>query len=93
MVGLAACASDAGESLCDLRLAYFGVGSIPVRARKAEAALMDGDLDGAVDLLGEDLHPSDDIQASAAVKLHLAGVLLRRVAKQLTTPQTLERRA
>ena len=54
---------------------------------------MDGDLDGAVDLLGEDLHPSDDIQASAAVKLHLAGVLLRRVAKQLTTPQTLERRA
>ena len=51
------------------------------------------DLDGAVDLLGEDLHPSDDIQASAAVKLHLAGVLLRRVAKQLTTPQTLERRA
>jgi aerobic carbon-monoxide dehydrogenase medium subunit len=93
MVGLAACASDAGESLCDLRLAYFGVGSIPVRARRAEAALMDGDLDGAVDLLGEDLHPSDDIQASAAVKLHLAGVLLRRVAKQLTTPQTLERRA
>jgi carbon-monoxide dehydrogenase medium subunit len=93
MVGLAACASETGESLCDLHLAYFGVGSIPVRARKAEAALMDGDLDNAVHVLGEDLHPSEDIQASAAVKLHLAGVLLRRVAKQLALPHRLERRA
>jgi CO/xanthine dehydrogenase FAD-binding subunit len=41
-------------------------------------------------VLGEDLHPSEDIQASAAVKLHLAGVLLRRVAKQLAAPHTLE---
>ena len=30
-----------------------------------------------------DLDPPDDIQATGAVKKHLAGVLLRRVAKQL----------
>ena len=30
-----------------------------------------------------DLDPPDDIQASGAVKKHLAGVLLRRVATQL----------
>ena len=60
IVGLAASARAAGKSLTDVRLAYFGVGNTPVRAKKAEAAL-----------------------ASGKVKKHLAGVLLRRVAKQL----------
>ena len=64
-----------------MRLAYFGVGATPVRARKAEAALAKGDIDGAVAAL--DLDPHDDVQATGAVKKHLAGVLLRRVAKQL----------
>ncbi|HEY7248703.1 MAG TPA: xanthine dehydrogenase family protein subunit M [Xanthobacteraceae bacterium] len=91
IVGLAACGNSQRESLRDLRLAYFGVGSIPVRPRGAEAALMDGDVDRAVDVLGDELHPSDDIHAPAAVRLHLAGVLLRRVAKQLMAPQSGER--
>jgi carbon-monoxide dehydrogenase medium subunit len=30
-----------------------------------------------------DLDPHDDVQATAKTKKHLAGVLLRRVAKQL----------
>ena len=64
-----------------MRLAYFGVGSTPVRAKKAEAALAGGNVDAAVAAL--DLDPPDDLQASAAVKKHLAGVLLRRVAAQL----------
>ena len=83
MVGLAACACADSESLSDIRLAYFGVGPVPVRARNAEIALSGGDLDGAVGALHSDLDPSDDVQATAAVKTHLAGVLLRRVAKQL----------
>jgi carbon-monoxide dehydrogenase medium subunit len=87
MVGLAACARADGESLSDVRLAYFGVGSIPVRARNAESTLSRGDLDGAVNALNTDLDPSDDVQATAAVKTHLAGVLLRRVAKQLEARQ------
>src|SRR6516162_3056105 len=85
MVGLAACARAEGSDLTGLRLVYFGVGAIPVRARKAEAALSGGDLEGAVAALSVDLHPGDDVQATAAVRAHLAGVLLRRVARQLVT--------
>jgi aerobic carbon-monoxide dehydrogenase medium subunit len=81
MVGLAANARAAGKGLADVRLAYFGVGATPVRAKKSEAALAAGDIDAAVAAL--DLDPYDDVQATAAVKKHLAAVLLRRVAKQL----------
>jgi carbon-monoxide dehydrogenase medium subunit len=83
MAGLAACARAEGKGLRDLRLAYFGVGATPVRARNAENALAAGDIEGAVRALGTDLNPPDDVQASGAVKIHLAGVLLRRVARQL----------
>jgi len=81
IVGLAACARANGKALSDVRLAYFGVGSTPVRAKKAEAALANGDIDAAVAAL--DFDPPDDVQATGAVKKHLAGVLLRRVARQL----------
>jgi aerobic carbon-monoxide dehydrogenase medium subunit len=81
IVGLAASARADGKGLSDVRLAYFGVGNTPVRAKKAETALAGGDIDAAVGAL--DLDPGDDVQATAAVKKHLAGVLLRRVAKQL----------
>ena len=83
MVGLAACARADGQRLRDLRLAYFGVGSTPVRAHHAEQALTNRDIDAAVHALAQDLNPPDDVQASGAVKIHLAGVLLRRVARQL----------
>jgi aerobic carbon-monoxide dehydrogenase medium subunit len=81
IVGLAACARGDGKKLSDVRLAYFGVGATPLRARKAEAALASGNVDAAVAAL--DLDPQDDVQATAKVKKYLAGVLLRRVAQQL----------
>ena len=81
IVGLAASARADGKGLADVRLAYFGVGDRPLRATKAEAMLAKGDIDGAVAALA--LDPHDDVQATGAVKKHLAGVLLRRVAKQL----------
>jgi carbon-monoxide dehydrogenase medium subunit len=83
LVGLAACARADGSALADVRLAYFGVGAIPLRARHAEAALAAGTLEDAVAALRADLQPEDDLHASAAVRSHLAGVLLRRVAAQL----------
>jgi carbon-monoxide dehydrogenase medium subunit len=83
MVGLAATAKANGKGLTDVRLAYFGVGSTPVRARNAEAALADDRIDDAVSALASDLDPTDDVQATGATKKHLAGVLLRRVAGQL----------
>ncbi len=83
MVGLAASARADGKQLRDLRLAYFGVGSTPLRARHAEQALAAGDVEAAVRALAQDLNPPDDVQASGTVKTHLAGVLLRRVIRQL----------
>ncbi len=84
IVGLAASARGDGKKLSDVRLAYFGVGATAVRTRKAESALAKDDIDGAV--AGLDLDPHDDVQATGAVKKHLAGVLLRRVAQQLMEP-------
>lgn len=81
MVGLAASARGNDKGLADVRLAYFGVGDTPIRVKKAEAALAAGDVEAAVKAL--DLDPHDDVQATAKTKKHLAGVLLRRVAKQL----------
>ena len=85
MVGLAAVARASGKGLSDVRLCYFGVGATPVRARKAETALAAGSVDEAVNAL--DLDPPGDIQATGAVKKHLAAVLLRRVAAQLAEPR------
>jgi carbon-monoxide dehydrogenase medium subunit len=81
LVGLAASARMNGRRLQDVRLAFFGVGTTPVRARKAEAAFEQGSIDDAVAAL--DLAPSGDVHASAAYKKHAAGVLLRRVAAEL----------
>jgi carbon-monoxide dehydrogenase medium subunit len=81
IIGLAASARADGKGLSNVRLAYFGVGNTPVRAKKAEAALASGSIDAAVAAL--DLDPNDDVMATARLKKHLAGVLLRRVAKQL----------
>jgi len=87
IVGLAASARADGKGnnsrLADVRLAYFGVGATAVRAKKAEAALASGNVDAAVAAL--DLEPQDDVQATGAVKKHLAGVLLRRVAMSVSS--------
>ena len=85
IVGLAASARADGKSLADVRLAFFGVGNTPVRVKKAETTLASGNIEAAVAAL--DLEPHDDVQATAKVKKHLAGVLLRRVAKQLLETQ------
>ena len=86
MVGLAAAARADGKTLAAVRLVFFGIGATPVRARNAETALTGGDIDAAIAALARDLDPPDDVQATGAVKKHLAGVLLRRVARQLAEP-------
>jgi len=83
LAGLAASARADGATLKHVRLVFFGVDLKPVRAKGAEAALAAGDVDAAVKALAFDLDPPDDIQESGAVKKHLAGVLLRRVAAQV----------
>jgi carbon-monoxide dehydrogenase medium subunit len=68
LAGLAAAARADGAALKDVRLAYFGVGLTPIRARGAEAALAAGNIDGAIAALASDLDPPDDIQETGAVK-------------------------
>jgi aerobic carbon-monoxide dehydrogenase medium subunit len=92
LAGLAACARAENGRLRDVRLAYFGVGATALRARRAEAALAGTpadakSLDEALAELDLDLDPPDDIHASGAMRKHLAGVLLKRVARQLAEPR------
>jgi aerobic carbon-monoxide dehydrogenase medium subunit len=88
MVGLAAHARVDGRTLGDARLVFFGVGVKPVRAHGAGAALEgraldDSSIAAAKAALAGDLEPIGDLHASAATKLHLAGVLTGRVLRQL----------
>jgi carbon-monoxide dehydrogenase medium subunit len=88
LAGLAAGSrSDAGV-LAELRLVFLGVGTRPVRARSAEAALAgrraDADaLAAAGRALDRDLDPPGDVHGSPALRRHLARVLLARVVGRL----------
>ncbi len=68
----------------DTRLVFFGVGTRPVRARRAEAALAGRRADAetlaaAGRALDGDLDPPGDVHGSPALRRHLARVLLARV--------------
>ncbi|WP_029003836.1 FAD binding domain-containing protein [Azorhizobium doebereinerae] len=68
----------------EARIAFLSVGSTPLRARAAEAALNGRPLDAAAirdaqAALASDLDPADDEQVPAAMRLHLARVLLGRL--------------
>ena len=73
-----------------VRLAYFSVGAVAVLARRAASALAGGvsgaSIEAAALALAEDLPEHADLQASAAVRLHLARVLLRRVLGAWVAP-------
>jgi carbon-monoxide dehydrogenase medium subunit len=83
LVGLAATGRRTGGSLTDLRLAFFGVADRPVLARAAAAAVEAGDVAGAQAALAGELAPTDDPATRAATRLHLARVLLGRVAGRM----------
>ncbi|MBR0657844.1 FAD binding domain-containing protein [Neoroseomonas oryzicola] len=84
MAGLAACLSlDAAGTVAAPRLVFFGVGSGPVLAAKAGAALAGRVLDhaaiGAAQMaLAEDLDPPADMHGPPEMKRHLARVLTQR---------------
>ncbi len=78
IVGLALAARRSSTALSDVRLAFFGVADRPVLARAAASALGAGDMSAARAALATDLKPVSDAQASSAMRLHLAGVLLER---------------
>ncbi|MEA2835557.1 MAG: aerobic carbon-monoxide dehydrogenase medium subunit [Bradyrhizobium sp.] len=87
ILGLAAQAIVEGDRFADLRLAFFAVGDRPVLARAAAklvgVAITPALLSDACAALGEELDPHDDQQASAAMRRHLAKVLLVRCTSAL----------
>jgi len=88
IVGLAAQAKRARGILSDVRLAYLGVGTVPLLARKAMAAI-EGKaaspdvIAAASKTLAQDLDPGPDLYSSAATKLQLARVLTGRALAAL----------
>lgn len=71
-----------------IRIAFFSAGPTPMRARGAEAALADHGLTDEViaaaqAALADDLAPSGDAHMTAAARMHLARVLLRRQLVQI----------
>ncbi len=88
LAGLAAGARVQGGALAETRLCFFGVGTRPVRARRAEAALAgrradEATLAAAGRALDSDLDPPGDVHGSPALRRHLARVLLTRVVRGL----------
>ncbi len=87
LVGAAAVVHPAGGGrFRDVRLAFIGVGPAPVRITEAEAALEGQEfdeplLDDVARLVSDRLDPESDIQASAAYRKHVAGVLARRALR------------
>jgi len=87
IVGLAAQAIVEKGAFAELRLAFFAVGDRPVLAKAATrlvgAAITPALLSGTSVLLGEELDPQEDQQASVAMRRHLARVLLSRCVSTL----------
>ena len=88
IVGVAAVAKCAGAVLSDLRLAFLGVGQVPVLARRAMAA-MEGKrasadaIAAATKALAKELDVGPDLYSSAATKMQLARVLTGRALTSL----------
>ncbi len=83
MAGLAACVALEGGHVAAARLAYFGVGSGPVLAQRAMAALQGRALGAegiaaAQAALAQDLDPPSDLHGPPEMKRHLARVLTAR---------------
>src|SRR3984957_8603019 len=87
IVGLAAQAILNGDVFTDIRLAFFAVADRPVLAKAGaklvNVAITPELLSEASTSLGEELDPSEDQQASASMRRHLAKVLLARCVSAL----------
>ena len=88
LAGLAARMRLDDGVIAEARLVFLGVGTRPVRARAAEAALTGGRssadrVAAARHALQNDIDPPADVHGSPALRRHLAGVLLARVVSTL----------
>jgi aerobic carbon-monoxide dehydrogenase medium subunit len=88
LVGIACQAEVVDNVLHDMKPAFFAVGTRPILASAAAARLIGRQIDAAcleeaAAALDEQLAPINDLQASSAMRMHLARVLLRRAVAAL----------
>jgi len=88
MAGAGIQATLVDEQVESIRIAFLSAGPTPMRAPHAEAQLTGGPLSGerieaAQHALAEDLEPEDNDDTSAAMRMHLARVLLGRLLTRL----------
>ncbi len=88
LVGAGILANIKGGLIGEARIAFFSVGSTPVRAKATEAVLLGARLDNEIiaqaqAALAGDLDPPDDEHVPAAMRQHLARVLLGRLLGRL----------
>ncbi len=94
MVGLAAVIEQSGAGIVEhAALSFFAVGSTPVRARAAEAALVGQPLRpdaiaAAVSCARLELDPPTDNHASSQYRRHVAGVVLERTLRSMSQTRT-----
>lgn len=84
IVGSGVLADVQNNQTAGIRIVFFGVGNTPVRAATAEQCLIGKQLDqiaiyAAQAALADDLAPPDDEHTPAAMRIHLARVLLGRL--------------
>lgn len=89
LAGVAASAARNREQLAELRMVFFGVADRPILAKAAtrliNIAVTSAAISQAAEAFGNELDPSEDPQASAALRRHLAKVLFRRCAEALAS--------
>ena len=88
VVGLAVSSQWNDGVLDQVRLAWLGVGNMPLRSTATEQVLQgqrlsDALLAQALETLRSELQPEADLTHSAAAKRHLAGVMLKRALNAL----------
>jgi carbon-monoxide dehydrogenase medium subunit len=92
MVAVCALVKRAGDGSCeDVRIGLTHMGSVPLRASAAEAALRGQPLDAeriaaAAEQAAEGTDPPEDLNATADYKRHLARVLCRRALEEAAAP-------
>jgi xanthine dehydrogenase small subunit len=64
------------------RIAIGSVAEVPLRARRAEAALERTDVEGAIAAVAEDIRPIDDVRSTAAYRR----AVTQNVLRELTQP-------
>ena len=61
------------------RIAIGSVAEVPLRARRAEAALEQGDVAGAIAAVAEDIRPIDDVRSTAAYRRQVTQNVLQEL--------------